>query len=166
MAEVTLKGKECHTSGNLPPIGSKVPNFSLTDKDLVDRHLSDYQGKIKFIYSVPSLDTDVCLLSTKKFNQKAKEFPDVVFLIVSADLPFAHKRICGAEGIDNVITLSMMKNKDFARDFGVFLTDGPLEGICARAVIIADEDSKVIYTELVHEIASEPNYEAAFEHLQ
>jgi len=162
MADITLKGEECHTSGILPQVGSKAPNFALTDKDLSNKHLSDFQGKVKFIYAVPSLDTETCLLSTKKFNERAKDFPDVVFITVSADLPFAHKRVCSAEGIQNVITLSMMKNRDFSRDYGTFITDGPLEGLSARAVIILDADNKVIYTELVPEISDEPDYEKAY----
>ncbi len=166
MADITLQGKPCHTSGNLPEVGSKAPNFTLTDKSLVDKHLSDYQGKAKFIYTVPSLDTETCLLSTRKFNEEAKKRPEVVFLIVSADLPFANKRVCGAENLENVIPLSIMKNRDFARDYGVFITDGPLEGLAARSVIIVDADNKVVYTELVPEISDEPNYDAAFASLQ
>lgn len=162
MSEITLKGKEYHTSGTLPQVGSKAPNFALTDVELSDKHLSDFQGKVKLIYCVPSLDTDVCLLSTKKINEKAKEFPEAVFLIVSADLPFAQKRICKGEHLDNVLFLSMMKNRDFSRDYGTFITDGPLEGLSARAMILLDADNKVIYTELVPEIASEPDYERAF----
>lgn len=166
MTDITLKGNACHTSGSLPQVGTKAPNFALTDKELNDRHLSDFQGKVKFIYAVPSLDTEVCLLSTKKINEKAKEYPEAIFLIVSADLPFAHKRICTGEKINNVILLSMMKNRDFSRDYGTFITDGPLEGLSARAILILDADNKVVYTELVPEITDEPDYDKAFESLK
>jgi len=165
MAQVKLKGTPIHTSGELPKVGSKAPDFTLVDKDLKERHLKEFRGKKKLISIVPSLDTEVCSLSTKKFNELAKKRPDSAFLIISADTPFAQKRVCGAEHMTEVITLSMMPSKDFAKDYGVLIQDGPLKGICARAVLVLDENDRVIYEELVPEITQEPNYEAAFAYL-
>lgn len=161
MSDVTLKGKTIHTGGELPAVGSKAPNFSLVDKDLKNRHLSDFQGKKKLISIVPSLDTDTCLLSSKKFNEAAKKHPEAVILVVSADLPFAQKRVCGLENLDNIITLSLMRSRDFAYDYGVLITDGPMEGLTARAVVVLDENNIVLHSELVSEITNEPNYEPA-----
>ena len=161
MAQVTLKGNPIETSGELPNLQSKAPEFTLVDKDLKDRHLSDFKGKRKLLSIVPSLDTPTCSLSAKKFNDAAKQHPEVVILVISADSPFAQKRFCGAEGVNNIITLSMMRSKDFAKDYGILIITGPLAGICARAVLVLDENDKVLYTELVPEIAQEPNYEKA-----
>ncbi len=161
MAQITLKGKPIHTNGELPKIGSVAPNFKLTDADLKDVTLADFKGKKKLLNIVPSLDTPVCATSTKKFNAYAEGRDDVVMLIVSADLPFAQKRFCVAENTDRVKTLSMMRDRHFAKDYGVLITDGPLAGITARAVVVIDEDDKVKYTELVPEIGQEPNYDAA-----
>lgn len=155
--EVTLKGKVCNTMGSLPKVGSTAPDFKLVDKNLKDCSLKDFPGK-KLIATVPSLDTGVCLTSAKKFNEKVQ---GLTLLYVSADLPFAGARVCGAEGLSNIHTLSMMRSKDFAVDYGVLLVDGPLEGLCARAIFVLDENNKVLYTELVSEISEEPNYEAA-----
>jgi thiol peroxidase len=155
--EVTLKGNVCNTMGTLPKIGSNAPGFKLVDKDLRDRSLGDFPGK-KLIAAVPSLDTGVCLTSAKKFNEKGQNF---TLIYVSADLPFAGSRICKVEKLDNIHTLSMMRNKDFAVDYGVLLIDGPLEGLCARAIFVIDENNKILYSELVKEISAEPNYEAA-----
>jgi thiol peroxidase (atypical 2-Cys peroxiredoxin) (EC 1.11.1.5) len=110
---------------------------------------------------VPSLDTSVCALSTRKFNEHAKAHPDTVILVISADLPFAQKRFCGNEGLSNVVTLSMMRSRKFAKDYGILLEDGPLAGLTARAVVVLDENNRVRHTELVPEIAQEPDYEAA-----
>ena len=161
MATVTLKGNACQTSGELPAVGSAAPDFSLVDAGLVDRSLSDYAGKKKLISIVPSLDTPVCSLSTKKFNDYATQHADTVILVVAADLPFAMGRFCGAEGADNVVPLSMMRTKQFADDYGVLLTDGPLAGVTARAIVVLDENNQVIHNELVGEIGDEPDYEAA-----
>lgn len=161
MATVTLKGNDCRTSGELPAVGSAAPDFSLVDAGLQDRSLSDYAGKKKLISIVPSLDTPVCALSTKKFNDYAVQHSDTVILVVAADLPFAMGRFCGAEGTDNVVPLSMMRTKQFADDYGVLLTDGPLAGVTARAIVVLDENNQVIHSELVGEIGDEPNYEAA-----
>jgi thiol peroxidase len=161
MASITLQGKEFHTSGELPAVGTTAPDFHLVDGKLNDVHLPDYAGKKKLLNIVPSLDTPTCAISTRKFNEQARGRDEVVVLVVSADLPFAQGRFCGAEGIDTVIPLSMMRSRNFAKDYGVLITDGPLAGITARAVVVIDENDKVVYTQLVPEIADEPDYEAA-----
>ncbi|MCH9613686.1 MAG: Thiol peroxidase [Chlamydiia bacterium] len=165
MSDVKLKGELIHTGGELPAVGSKAPNFSLVDASLTNRHLSDFQGKRKLISIVPSLDTDVCLTSSKKFNEAAKAHPSAVILIVSADLPFAQKRVCGLENLENIIPLSIMRSRDFAYDYGVLIKDGPMEGLTARAVLVLDENNIVVHSELVEEITSEPNYDQALENL-
>lgn len=159
MAQITLKGNPIHTIGDLPKVGSKAPDFKLVDTDLKDVTLADFRGKKKLLNIVPSLDTPVCATSTKKFNERARG--EAVMLIISADLPFAQKRFCDMEKADNVKTLSMMRDRNFAKDYGVLITDGPLAGICARAVVVLDENDVVKYTELVPEIAQEPNYDKA-----
>jgi len=161
MATVTLKGNPIHTNGDLPAVGSAAPDFNLVTKDLADVKLGAYKGKKKILSIVPSLDTSVCATSTKKFNEYAKGRDDLVVLTISADLPFAQGRFCSAEGIDNVITLSMMRSRNFAKDYGVLIQDGPLAGIMARAVVVLDDYDKVMYTELVPEIGQEPNYDRA-----
>jgi thioredoxin-dependent peroxiredoxin len=162
MAEVTLKGSPIHTNGDLPAVGSTAPDFRLTNKDLADVGLDDFAGKHKILSIVPSLDTGVCAESTRKFNQLVAERDDVVVLVIAADLPFAMTRFCGAEGIDRVHTLSMMRSKNFAKDYGVLIQDGPLAGITARAVVALDADNRVLHAELVPEIGQEPDYDAAF----
>lgn len=164
MATVKLKGNEIHTNGNLPKVGSAIPDFLLVDKDLGNRTLKDFQGKRKLLSIVPSLDTSVCSSMAKKLNEGVKGHDDVVLLVISADLPFAQGRFCKEEGVENAHTLSMMRNKDFARDYGVLIQDGPLEGICARAIIVVDGENQVVYTELVPEITQEPDYEKALSH--
>lgn len=161
MATLTRRGQEIHTNGELPSLGSTAPDFRLTDSALNDRSLADYSGRKKLLYILPSLDTPTCALSTKKFNDFAKGRDDVVFLIIAADLPYAMTRFCTAEGTDNVVTLSLMRSRKFAKDYGVLIMDGPLEGITARAIVVVDENDQVIYTEMVPEIAQEPDYEAA-----
>lgn len=161
MAMITLKGNPIHTNGDLPAVGSKAPDFRLVDKDLKDCSLLTWAGKKKLISIVPSLDTPVCAMSTKKFNEHAKHHPDTVILTVAADLPFAMKRFCGAEGLDNVISLSLMRGREFAEAYGVLITDGPLAGITARAIVVLSAEDTVKYTELVPEIAQEPDYETA-----
>jgi thiol peroxidase len=161
MATITLQGNACNTNGELPAIGSTAPDFTLVDAKLNDVHLADYAGKKKLLNIVPSLDTPVCATSTKKFNELVAERDDVVVLVVSADLPFASGRFCGMEGIENVLPLSLMRGKAFAKDYGVLITDGPLAGITARAVVVLDADNRVLYTQLVPEIAEEPDYDAA-----
>ncbi len=165
MAVITLQGNEIHTNGDLPAIGEKAPDFQLVDKDLNNVNLAEYVGKKKLISIVPSLDTPVCATSTKKFGEYAAERKDVVILIVAADLPFAMTRFCTAENVENVITLSMMRNQNFASDYGVLIEDGPLAGITARAVVVLDTENDVVYSELVNEIAEEPDYDAALKAL-
>ena len=161
MATITLEGNPITTNGELPAVGSKAPAFTLTNGGLNDVTLGSYSGKKKLLNIVPSLDTGVCATSTIKFNEAAKARGDVVMLIVSADLPFAQARFCTGEKLENVITLSMMRDKNFAKDYGVLIQDGPLAGITARAVVVIDENDKVIYTELVPEIGQEPDYDKA-----
>lgn len=161
MAQTALQGNPVTLNGELPAIGSKAPDFVLVDKDLGDKRLADFAGKKKLLNIVPSLDTPVCATSTKTFNQAMAGKSDAVALVISADLPFAMGRFCGAEGIDNVVSLSMMRSHDFARDYGVHIVDGPLAGITARAVVVLDADDTVVYTQLVPEITEEPDYEAA-----
>jgi len=161
MAKITLEGNSINTNADLPVVGSAAPDFKLTDIELNDKTLADFKGKKKLLNIVPSLDTGVCATSTKKFNEVAQGRDDVVMLIISADLPFAQGRFCTAEGTDNVVTLSMMRAKNFAKDYGVLIQDGPLAGITARAVVVLDENNKVLYTELVPEIVQEPDYDKA-----
>ena len=161
MAAITLKGNTIHTNGDLPAVGKQAPDFVLVDRDLNDVSLARFAGKKKLLNIVPSLDTPVCATSTKKFNDSAKTKTDTAFLVISADLPFAMGRFCSAEGADNVVALSMMRSHDFARDYGVHIEDGPLAGITARAVVVLDENDKVVYTELVTEITQEPDYDGA-----
>ena len=161
MATVTLHGNAIHTNGELPEVGSQAPDFKLVDGELNDVSLATFAGKKKLLNIVPSLDTPTCATSTKKFNDAAKEKGDAVFLMISADLPFAMGRFCKAEGTDNVIPLAMMRSRNFAKDYGVLIGDGPLAGITTRAVVVLDENDKVVYTQLVPEIANEPDYDAA-----
>ncbi len=161
MAQVTLKGNTINTSGDLPGVGTKVPDFVLTKTDLSDVSLKDYAGK-KIIFNIfPSVDTDVCAASVRRFNVEASKLENVVVLCISADLPFAHSRFCGAEGIENVDSLSELRNKDFSEAFGTKIIDGPLAGLNARAIVAADADGNVIYNQLVPEIVEEPDYEKA-----
>jgi len=161
MAAITLQGNPCHTNGSLPAVGSKAPDFRLVDGDLADRSLADFAGKKKLISIVPSLDTGVCAKSTKIFNERLGGRDDLVVLVVSADLPFAQGRFCGAEGIKQVKTLSMMRSRTFAKDYGMLIEDGPLAGITGRAVVVLDAEDKVVYTQLVPEIGTEPDYDKA-----
>lgn len=163
MAKITLKGNPIHTNGALPHLGTKAPDFLLVDGELHDRSLKDYKGKRKLLSIVPSLDTSVCSLSTKKFNEKVKAHPEVAVLVISGDLPFAQKRMCSQEHVENITPLSMMRNKEFGRAYGILIEDGPLAGICARAVVVLDESDHVLYTELVPEIAQEPDYDKALQ---
>jgi thiol peroxidase len=161
MAQTALQGNPVQLSGDLPAVGATAPDFSLTAGDLSDVSLAKYAGKKKLLNIVPSLDTGVCAASTKKFNETMAGRDDAVALVISADLPFASGRFCGAEGITNVINLSMMRSRNFAKDYGVLIVDGPLAGITARAVVVLDADNKVVYTQLVPEITQEPDYDAA-----
>ena len=159
MATITLRGTPITTSGSLPTVGSQAPDFKLVGEDLQDVSLGNFKGKKKILNIVPSLDTSVCATSARKFNEKAKEIPNCAILMISSDLPFASERFRSNEGLTEIITLSMMRSHDFALDYGVLLTSGPLAGICARAVVVLDENDKVVHTELVAEIAREPNYD-------
>ena len=161
MATVTLKGSPIHTNGELPAVGARAPAFKLTGGDLKDVALEDYRGKRKILNIVPSLDTSVCATSTRRFNEKAGQMKNTVVLVISADLPFAAKRFCTTEGLQNVVPLSLMRDKNFAKDYGVLIQDGPLQGICARAVVVLDENDKVIHRQLVPEIGQEPDYDSA-----
>ena len=161
MTTITLKGTEIHTNGELPEVGSNAPDFHLVDVDLNDRRLADYAGKKILMNIVPSLDTPVCATSTKKFNEAAAGKDNAVMLVIAADLPFAMGRFCGAENVDKVISLSMMRSRNFAKDYGVLIEDGPLAGITARAIVVIDENGKVTYTEMVPEIVQEPDYDKA-----
>jgi thiol peroxidase len=165
MATITLKGMEIHTSGSLPEVGSQAPAFSLTGGNLQDVTLADFAGKRVIVNIFPSLDTAVCAMSVRRFNAEASKLDNTVVLCISKDLPFAQARFCGAEGLDDVITLSMMRDAAFGTDYGVNIIDGPMAGLLARAVVIVDETGNVIYTELVPEIAQEPDYEAALKQL-
>ncbi len=156
---VTLGGNPINVAGNFPKVGDTAPDFKLVSGDLSEVSLSDFAGKKKLLNIVPSLDTGVCAMSTKKFNDAA--INGVVTLVISADLPFAQGRFCGAEGTKNVVTLSTMRGAEFKRNYGVDITDGPLAGVTARAVVVLDENNKVLYSELVPEIKNEPNYAAA-----
>jgi thiol peroxidase len=161
MATIKLKGNVVHTNGELPAVGKQAPDFRLVDAELNDRTLADFTGKMKLLNIVPSLDTQVCATSTKKFNEVARGHNNAVMLIISADLPFAMKRFCDIEKTNDVIPLAMMRSRNFARDYGVLITDGPLAGITARAVVVLDSDNKVVYSQLVSEITEEPDYDKA-----
>lgn len=161
MATVTLGGNPVNVAGNFPKRGDTIPDFSLTGGDLKDVSLKDYAGKRKVLNIVPSLDTPTCQTSTRKFNEKASSLTNTVVLVIAADLPFAMKRFCGAEGLDNVVTLSTMRGRDFHTRYGVDIADGPLKGLTARGVVVVDENNKVLHSELVSEIKQEPNYDAA-----
>ena len=160
MATVTFKGTAINTYGDLPAVGSVAPDFELVATDLADRGLADFPGK-RLINIVPSLDTPVCASSTREFHRLASSVDNAKVLVVSMDLPFAQGRFCTTEGLSDVVALSMLRTRKFAKDYGVLLTEGPLRGLCARAVVVIDSSGKVAYSELVPEITQEPNYEAA-----
>jgi len=161
MADVLFKGTPSHTNGDLPKVGSQAPDFRLTAGDLSEVSLANFKGKKKLLSIVHSLDTGVCAASTKRFNEFAKGRSDVVVLVVSCDLPFAQARFCTGEGVQNVVTLSMMRDRKFAEDYGVLLTDSPIAGLSARATLVLDENDKVLYTQLGPELTVEPEYDAA-----
>jgi thiol peroxidase len=161
MANVTLGGNPIKIAGNFPGKGDTAPDFTLTSKDLKDVGLKDFSGKRKVLNIVPSLDTPVCAKSTRIFNERAGAAANAAVLVISADLPFAMNRFCGAEGINNVVALSTVRNRDFHARYGVDITDGPLKGLTARAVIVLDENNRVLHSQLVPEIKNEPDYDAA-----
>ena len=158
---VTLGGNPIEVSGRFPAKGDQAPAFSLVGKDLADVSLASLAGKRKVLNIFPSIDTPTCAASVRKFNQSANDVANTVILCISADLPFAQSRFCGAEGLDNVLTLSTMRGRDFLEAYGVAVTTGPLTGVAARAVVVLDENNRVLYSEMVGEIANEPNYDAA-----
>jgi len=160
MASVTLKGNPVNTCGDLPALGSVAPNFVLSNAKLADTALKDYAGKKKILNIVPSLDTPTCQVSTRAFNEKAAALAATVVLVISADLPFAQNRFCSTEKLDNVIPLSSFRSS-FAKDYGVELVDSKLAGLTSRAVVVLDENNRVLYTQLVAEIADEPDYDQA-----
>lgn len=161
MTTVTLGGEPVTVSGEFPRVGDIAPSFMLVDKDLNDVALSHFYGKKKILNIVPSLDTPVCQESARKFNTIAAKLPNTVVLVISADLPFAQNRFCSTAGLDNVITLSTMRGRDFHKQYGVMIMDPPLSGLLARALIVLDERDKVVFAQMVSEIKNEPNYEAA-----
>jgi len=160
MATIKFQGKPLNTSGELPAVGSTAPDFSLVSGQLKDVSLANYKGKTKILSIVPSLDTPTCAASTRIFNQKADKLENTVILIISADLPFAQGRFCEAEGLKDVLPLSSFRSS-FAEDYGVKIVDTILAGLMTRALVIIDENDRVIYTELVAEVADEPDYESA-----
>jgi thioredoxin-dependent peroxiredoxin len=165
MATITLKGNTIHTIGNLPAKGSIAPDFKLTKTDLTETVLSDYTGKRLVLNIFPSLDTRTCATSVRQFNARVQNMKNTVVLCISMDLPYAHKRFCTTEGLDNVITASVFRSPEFGKDYGVTITDGTMTGLLSRAVVIIDENKKVIYTEQVPEISQEPDYDKALKSL-
>ena len=166
MTQITHRGNAVHTAGELPKVGEQAPSFTVTGADLKDIKLGDFLGKRLVINIFPSLDTGTCAMSVRQFNARAAALSNTVVLNVSKDLPFAQKRFCAAEGIENVVNGSEYKNEGFSSNYRVKLLDGSLAGLFSRAVVIVDEHGKVIYTEQVPEISQEPDYESALEALQ
>ncbi|QIP46714.1 Probable thiol peroxidase [Kingella kingae] len=160
MAQVTFKGTPVEIQGTLPQVGQTAPDFTLTATDLSDKTLADFAGKRKILNIFPSIDTGVCATSVRKFNEHAANLNNTVVLCIAADLPFAFARFCGAEGIENVVSLSSFRST-FGADYGVNLAGGPLRGLTTRAVVVLDENNQVLHAELVAEIGQEPNYDAA-----
>ncbi|WP_273274037.1 thiol peroxidase [Maribacter polysiphoniae] len=165
MATVTLKGNEIHTVGNLPANGSAAPEFKLTLTDLSTRSLSEYEGRKLVLNIFPSIDTGTCAASVRQFNKEAAELENTIVLCISKDLPFAQTRFCGAEGIENVVMLSDYKDGNFGKAYQVEFTDGPLQGLLSRSVVVINEKGNVVYSEQVAETVEEPNYKAALEAL-
>ncbi|SFQ98830.1 MULTISPECIES: thiol peroxidase [unclassified Enterobacter] len=163
---VHFQGNPVAVAGTIPQAGSNAPAFTLVAKDLTDVTLSQFAGKRKVLNVFPSIDTGVCAASVRKFNQLATEMKDTVVLCISADLPFAHSRFCGAEGLSNVITLSTLRNAEFLENYGIGINEGALKGLAARAVIVIDENDKVVFSQLVNEITNEPDYDAALSALK
>jgi thiol peroxidase len=165
MRQVTRAGEPVDVAGDFPEVGQAAPALTLTNTDMADVTLADYAGKRKVLNIIPSVDTPTCATSTRKFNELASRLANTVVLVVSADLPFAAKRFCGAEGLDNVEMLSTFRHPEFHREWGVALCSGVMDGLCARAVVVLDENDRVIHSQLVEEIKHEPDYEAALEAL-
>ena len=165
MSTVHFHDKPVNVDGSFPKVGSQAPTFKLVAGDLSEATLASFAGKRKVLNIFPSVDTPVCAASVRHFNELAGKLKDTVVLCISADLPFAQGRFCGAEGLKNVHNLSLMRGREFLRDYGVALADGPLAGVAARAVLVLDAHDKVIHSELVNEITHEPNYDAALKSL-
>ncbi|UCB54224.1 MAG: thiol peroxidase [Thiotrichales bacterium] len=161
MATITIEGNEIHTVGELPAVGSDAPAFTLTNAEMGDTSLADYAGKRVILNIFVAIDTGICAESTRRFNAAAGSLDNTVVLCISADLPPTLARFCGAENLDNVVTLSTFRSPEFGQDYGLTVADGPIRGLNARSVIIIDENGKVVYTEQVPEIAQEPDYDAA-----
>ena len=161
MASITFKGQPIHTCGELPKVGEEAPDFTLVKSDLSEAKLSDFRGKYVVLNIFPSLDTGVCAASVRRFNKEAAGMKNTVVLCISADLPFAAERFCSTEGIENVITLSTFRNPSFGEQYGLTIVDGPMKGLLARAVIVVNPEGKIVYEELVPEIAQEPDYNSA-----
>ena len=166
MASITLKGSPVETSGELPRVGSKAKDFTLVKADLSEANLASYAGRKVVLNIFPSIDTPVCALSVRRFNTEVSKRENTVVLCISGDLPFAHKRFCGAEGLENVTTLSTFRNQSFGKDYGVVMTTGPLKGLMSRAVVVIGTDGVVKYTEQVSEISQESDYDAALAALE
>ncbi|QFG52993.1 thiol peroxidase [Chryseobacterium sp.] len=165
MADITLKGNSIKSVGNLPEVGATMPDFSLVDGELNEKSLKDYAGKRKIYNIFPSIDTGICAASARKFNEEAAGLENTIVINVSKDLPFALSRFCAAEGLDHVESLSDFRSS-FGDELGVTLADSPMKGLLSRAVIVTDENDKVIYTEQVPEIVHEPDYEKALNALK
>jgi len=165
MAKITLKGNAIETIGSLPAVDAVAPEFTLVKTDLSELSLKDYRGKNVVLNIFPSIDTGVCAASVRRFNSEAGKNDNTVVLCISADLPFAHNRFCEAEGLKNVIPVSVFRAADFGKNYGQTITTGPLAGLLARAVVVLTPEGKVKYTEQVPEITQEPNYEAALKAL-
>ena len=165
MTKITLKGNPIKTVGKLPKVGKKAPKFKLVGTDLSQSKLKDFKGKKILMNITPSLDTGVCATSLRKFNEEGAKLDNTVVINISKDLPFAQARFCGAEGIENAITLSDFQTNKFGKKYGVTIKNGPMKGLLSRAVVVINEEGKVVYTEQVPEIVQEPNYEAAIEAL-
>jgi len=165
MAQVTLKGNPVQTVGSLPAVGEAAPGFTLVDKNLKETSLKDFAGKKIVLNIFPSIDTPTCAMSVRRFNAEIAKRDDAVAVCASMDLPFAHARFCGAEGLNNVVSASAFRQPEFGDRYGVRITDGPLKGLFARAVVVVDEKGRVIYRQLVPEIAEEPDYDAALQAL-
>lgn len=161
MRQVTRAGEPVDVAGEFPSVGQAAPPLTLTNTDLADVSLADFAGKRKVLNIIPSVDTPTCAMSTRKFNELASNMANTVVLVVSADLPFAAKRFCGAEGLDNVETLSTFRHPDFQEAWGVALCSGSMSGLCARGVVVLDENDRVIHSQLVEEIKDQPDYDAA-----
>ncbi len=163
MAKVTLKGNEIHTIGSLPKTGSKAPDFQLTKTDLSSASLSDYSGKKTVLNIFPSIDTGTCAQSVRQFNKEAAKLENTQVLCISKDLPFAQARFCGAEGIENVEMLSDFRDGNFGKAYNLEFSDGPLQSLLSRVVVVLNENQEIVYTEQVPEIVDEPDYKAALE---